>query len=167
MRALALFAACCALGAAATSAASAPTVARCRAGQLKLTGSLQGATQSLLGTLDLVNTGRACALPASPSRVTVRVGTKLLRTVTVAMNRQLWPTGVPTRKLQARERAYIGIQWRNWCGSPRGKVRVSIGVKIYSNVAPRTPGIRARTPQCINPKRASTVAVSRFIGIPK
>jgi hypothetical protein len=167
MRGLALIAVCCALGAAATSAASAPTLARCRAAQLKLTGSLQGATQSLLGTLDLVNTGaNACALPAAPSRVTLRIGTQVLPALTVPMNRRLWPPGTPTRKIPSRERVFVGIQWRNWCGRPRGKVRLSVGLTIYPNVSPRTGVGRVRTPQCVDHKHSSRVSVSRFMVSP-
>ena len=164
MRGLALIAACCALGAGATSAASSPTLAHCRASQLKLTGSLQGATQSLLGTLDLVNrSGRACALPSAPSRVTLHVGTQVLPALTVPMNRHLWPPGVPTRKLAAHERVFVGIQWRNWCGRPRGTVRLSVALTIYPNVSPRAPVGRVSTPQCVDNKHSSRVAVSRFM----
>jgi hypothetical protein len=162
MRGLGVIVACCALGAATTSAASAPTLAHCRAGQLRLTGSLQGATQSLLGTLTVANqSGRACALPVAPARVTLRTGSKILRTATVRMARAMEPLGLPARKVSAHDHVFVGVQWRNWCGSPRGRVRLSVGLTIYSAVV-RTTRRRVRTPVCVDRKHASKVAVSRF-----
>jgi len=96
MKGIALIAACCALGAGATSSAAAPALAHCRASQLTLAGTLQGATQSLAGSLTLLNrTDRACALPAMPAP------------------RGLWPPGARTRMLPARAGVNVAIQWRN------------------------------------------------------
>ena len=163
MTRLAVIAACCALGAGATGAASSSSaLPRCKAAQLKLTGSLQGATQSLLGTLTLTNrASRACALPVAPKRVSLRVGTQVLPTLTVRMSPAMEPPGLPTRKIAGRERVFVGIQWRNWCGRPRGRVRLSVELTIY-NATPRTPVGRVRTPVCVNHKFTSTVSVSRF-----
>jgi hypothetical protein len=162
MRGLALIAACCALGAGATSAASSPTLAHCSAAQLKLTGSLQGATQSLLGTLTVTNrAAQACALPIAPRRVSLRVGTQVLPTLTVRMSPAMEPPGLPTRKLAGRARVFVGIQWRNWCGRPRGRVRVSIALTIYA-ATPRTSARVVRTPVCVAHQATSKVAVSRF-----
>ena len=163
MRTLAVIAACCALGAGAAGAASSsPALAHCGPGQLKLTGTLQGATQSLLGTLTVTNqSGRACGLPGWPSRVALRTGTQVLPALTVHMSPKLEPPGLPTRKLPAHERVSVGIQWRNWCGVPRGRVRLSVSLAIYS-AAPRTKVGVVRTPVCVDHKYSSRVAVSRF-----
>lgn len=148
------------------AASSSSTAARCRPGQLAVTGSLQGATQSLLGTLTVANTtGRACALPVAPSRALLRVGTKLLATVTVRMSKAMEPLGLPVRKVGPHQRVFVGIQWRNWCGSPKGNVRLSVGLKIFA-ASPRVAAHKSRTPVCVDRKHASTVAVSRFKSSP-
>ena len=159
MRALAVIAACCALGAGATGSASpSSALPHCKLAQLKLTG----ATQSLLGTLTVTNrASRACALPVAPKRVSLRVGTQVLPTLTVRMSPAMEPPGLPTRKIAGRERVFVGIQWRNWCGRPRGRVRLSVELAIY-NATPRTPVGRVRTPVCANHKFTSKVSVSRF-----
>jgi hypothetical protein len=158
-----LIAACCGLGAGAAGAAtSSPALAPCVPGQLKLTGSLQGATQSLLGTLTVTNRlGRACAVPVAPSRVSLRIGTQVLPTLTVRMSNTMEPPGLPTRKVAAHGHVFVGVQWRNWCGAPRGNVRMSIALTIYS-AAPRTVPRRTQTPICVDRKHSSRVAVSRF-----
>jgi hypothetical protein len=165
MTRLAVIAACCALGAGATGSASSSSSSAlpyCRLAQLKLTGSLQGATQSLLGTLTVTNrAAQACALPIAPRRVTLRIGTQVLPTLTVRMSPAMEPPGLPTRKVAGRERVFVGIQWRNWCGRPRGRVRLSVELTIY-NATPRTPVGRVRTPVCANHKFTSKVSVSRF-----
>jgi hypothetical protein len=168
MTRLAVIAACCALGAGAVGAASSSSaLPRCKAAQLKVTGSLQGATQSLLGTLTVTNrAAQACALPIAPRRVTLRIGTQVLPTLTARMSPAMEPPGLPTRKLPARERVFVGIQWRNWCGRPRGRVRLSVELTIY-NATPRTPVGRVRTPVCVDHKHSSRVAVSRFIVSPR
>jgi hypothetical protein len=163
---LGVIVACCVLGVGAAGAASSSSLARCRQSQLQLTGSLQGATQSLLGTLTLANTaGRACALPVAPARVTLRVGTKLLSTVTVRMSKAMEPLGLPTRAVGPHQRVFVGVQWRNWCGKPSGKVRLSIGLTIYA-ARPRAAPHKTRTPVCASRKTASRVAVSRFKSSP-
>jgi hypothetical protein len=163
MGSVVIIAACCALAAgAAASASSSTSLAHCRPGQLKLTGTLQGATQSLLGTLTLTNqSGKACGLPAWPSRVALRIGTQVLPALTVHMSQKLEPPGLPTRKLPAHERVSVGIQWRNWCGVPRGRVHLTVSLAIYS-AAPRTKVGVVRTPVCVDHKYSSRVAVSRF-----
>ena len=158
-----MIAACCALGAGATgSASSSSALPHCTPAQLKLTGSLQGATQSLLGTLTVTNrAAQACALPVAPKRVSLRIGTQVLPTLTVRMSPAMEPPGLPTRKVSGRERVFVGIQWRNWCGRPRGRVRLSVELTIY-NATPRTPVGRVRTPVCVAHKYSSKIAVSRF-----
>ena len=113
-----MIAACCALGAGVTGSASpSSALPHCTPAQLKLTGSLQGATQSLLGTLTVTNrAAQACALPVAPKRVSLRIGTQVLPTPTVRMSSAMEPPGLPTRKVAGRERVFVGIQWRNWCG---------------------------------------------------
>ncbi|HEY6151047.1 MAG TPA: DUF4232 domain-containing protein [Gaiellaceae bacterium] len=166
MRLLGVVALCAFAVGTAGAASSSSAVARCRPGQLALTGSLQGATQSLLGTLTVANTtGRACALPVAPSKALLRVGTKLLPTVTVRMSTAMEPLGLPVRKVGAHQRVFVGIQWRNWCGSPKGKVRLSVGLKIFA-ASPRVAAHKTRTPVCASRKSASRVAVSRFKSSP-
>jgi hypothetical protein len=162
MRLLGVVALCAFAVGTAGAASSSSTPARCRPGQLALTGSLQGATQSLLGTLTLSNTaGRACSLPVAPSRVFLRVGTKVLSTVTVRMSKAMEPLGLPVRQVPPHQRVFVGIQWRNWCGKPTGKIRLSIALKIFTG-SPRTAPHKTRTPACASRKIASRVAVSRF-----
>ena len=158
-----MIAACCALGAGAAGAASpSSALPHCRSAQLKLTGSLQGATQSLLGTLTVTNrVAQGCALPIAPRRVTLRIGTQVLPTLTVRMSPAMEPPGLPTRKLAGRERVFVGIQWRNWCGRPRGLVRLSIALTIDS-ATPRTSARVVRAPACTAHKATSKVSVSRF-----
>jgi hypothetical protein len=164
MKGIALIAACCALGAGATSAASAPTLAHCRASQLKLAGSLQGAGQSLLGSLTLLNrSDQACRLPAMPRRVSLQIGKKVLSTVTVAMARGLWPPGARTRMLPARAGVNVAIQWRNWCGKPRGNVHLKVGLTIYRSATRRAGVGLVRTPVCAARRVSSRVAVSGFV----
>jgi len=168
MRGIAAIAVCCALAAAVTGAASSTTtLPRCKASQLKLAGALQGATQSLLGTLNLTNrTGTMCALPVAPRRVVLRIGTHVLSTLTVRMTRNLEPPGVPTRRLAPRAGVFVGVQWRNWCGAPRGERRLSVGLTIYPGVTTRASVGRVRTPRCVTRKQRSHVSVSRFIVVP-
>jgi hypothetical protein len=164
MKGIALIAACCALGAGATSAASAPALAHCRASQLKLAGSLQGASQSLIGSLTLLNrSDQACGLPAMPRRVSLQIGKKVLSTVTVPMVRGLWPPGAPTRMLPGRAGVNVAIQWRNWCGRPRGNVHLKVGLTIYRSEIRRTSVGLVRTPVCVARRMSSRVAVSGFV----
>jgi hypothetical protein len=154
-----------AFGTAVTGTASpASGLPHCRASQLRLSGRLQGATQSLLGTLTVVNeTDHACALPLRPSRVALVIGTQLLPALTVPMSAGASPPGLPTRRLTAHERVLVGVQWRNWCGAPRGRVRLRVGLTVYSAETRRVSVGLVRTPQCVSNKYSSRVAVSRFI----
>ena len=165
MKHLALIGACCAIGITVTSGVSAsPQLTRCKPAQLRLSGSLQGATQSLLGTVTVVNQGnRACALPQAPSRVTLVIGRTVLPVLTVRMNAHRWPSGRATRRLPAYERVVVGIQWRNWCGAPRGNVRLSVGLTISGAETRRASVGQVHTPQCVDHKHSSRVAVSPFI----
>ena len=166
MRLLGVVALCAFAACTAGAASSSSTPARCRPGQLAVTGSLQGATQSLLGTLTVANTtGRACSVPVAPSKVSLRAGTKVLSTVTVRMSKAMEPLGLAVRKVAAHQRVFVGIQWRNWCGRPAGKVRLSIGLRIFAAL-PRTAAHKTRTPVCVNRKASSRVAVSRFKSSP-
>ena len=90
----------------------------------------------------------------------------MLPVLTVLMNDHRWPPGKPTRRLPAHERVFVGIQWRNWCGRPRGNVRLAVGLTIYGAETRRSPVGRARTPQCVDHKHSSRVAVSPFIVSP-
>jgi hypothetical protein len=140
------------------------TLANCTARQPRLSGRLSGATQSLLGTLTLTNrSARACALPAAPRRVSLIIGRQVLPTLTVRMRDSATPPGAPTRTLPARGQVAVGVQWRNWCGAPRGRVRASLALTIYTAVGPRLPLGMVTTPPCGDAKFSSTVAVSRFL----
>jgi hypothetical protein len=165
IRLAALAAVCCAAGASTTGAASsASALPHCRTGQLKLSGGLQGATQSLLGTFTLANrAAHACALPVAPSRVSLVIGTQVLPALTVRMRAGIAPPGVPTRRLAAHGRVRVGIQWRNWCGAPRGNMRLSVVLTIFPSVSRRTAVGLVRTPVCLDHKLSSRVAVSRFL----
>jgi hypothetical protein len=138
----------------------------CTARQLRLSGHLSGATQSLLGTLTLSNkSGRACALPVAPRRVSLIIGRQVLPTLTVRMRGSATPPGFPTRTLRARGQVTVGVRWRNWCGAPRGRVRVraTLVLTIYAAVTPRLPLGTVTTPPCAAAKYSSTVAVSPFL----
>jgi len=163
MRGIAALAVCCALGSAVVAAgSSASALARCKVPQLKLKAGLQGATQSLLGTVVVANrSGRACVLPTAPGRVTLVIGTQVLPALTVRMSPG--PPGTPTRRLPAHGRVTVGVQWRNWCGAPRGNVRLRIGLTIYNSETPRVSAGVVRTPVCVDRKHSSRVAVSRFL----
>jgi hypothetical protein len=144
--------------------ASTRAIPACRATQLRLSGRLAGATQSLLGTLTLTNrTGRECMLPKAPRRVSIVIGRQVLPTLTVRMSGGQVPPGTPARVLPGRGRVIVGVQWRNWCGAPRGNVRPSLSLTIYWSVTPSVALGVVRTPQCIRGKLSSTVAVSRFL----
>ena len=159
MRAIAAIAICCAFGAAGGAASSASTLPRCKGAQLKISASLQGATQSLLGTAVLTNpSARSCVLPVAPSRVTLVIGTQVLPAITVRMSTD----GVPTRRLAGHGRARVRVRWRNWCGAPRGNVHLRLGLTIYGSETRRPSVGLVRTPVCVDPKYSSRVAVSRF-----
>lgn len=136
----------------------------CTARQLRLSSRLSGATQSLLGTLTLTNRGRrACALAARPRRASLYILGQLLPTLTVRMPVRAAPPGAPTRTLPARGHVFVGVQWRNWCGSPRGRVRASLILTIYASVTPRVSLGTVTTPPCGEAELSSTVAVTRFL----
>jgi Protein of unknown function (DUF4232) len=148
----------------APSAQGMHALTNCTARQLRLGGHLSGATQSLLGTLTLSNRSRrACALPVAPRRISLIIGRQVLPTLTVRMRGSATPPGVPTRTLRARGQVTVGVQWRNWCGAPRGRVRATLALTIYSSAAPRLPLGTVTTPPCGDAKYSSTVAVSRFL----
>lgn len=131
---------------------------------MKLSGSLQGANQSLLGSLTLLNrSGHACKLPALPRRVSLQVGRHLLPALTVQLGRALWPPGATTRTLPARGGVIVGIQWRNWCGRPRGDIHLKVGLTIYRSDTRRISVGLVRTPVCVKRKLSSRVAVSGFV----
>jgi hypothetical protein len=81
------------------------------------------------------------------------------------MRKAMEPLGLPVRQVAAHQRVFVGIQWRNWCGKPNGKVRLSVGLRIFAGL-PRTAAHKTRTPVCVSRKRASRVAVSRFKSSP-
>jgi hypothetical protein len=136
----------------------------CTRTQLKLRGQLSGATQSLLGTLTLANTsGRACALPAAPRRVSIVIGSQVLPVLTVRMHGSQVPPGVSTRRLPMYGQVRLGLQWRNWCGAPRGLVRLSLRLTLFRATTIRTTLGRLSTPPCVDNKHSSTIAVSRFL----
>ena len=140
------------------------TLPNCTAHQLRLSGHLSGATQSLLGTLTLTNgSGHACALPPAPRRASLIIGRQLLPTLTMPMRSSASPPGVPTRTLPARRHVTVGVQWRNWCGAPRGRVGASLVLTIHAAVTPRLVLSAVTTPPCADAKFSSTVAVSRFL----
>jgi Protein of unknown function (DUF4232) len=156
---MAAIAICCAFGAVG-AASPASTLPRCKAAQLRLRAGFQGATQSLLGTAVLTNpSARACALPVAPSRVTLVIGKQVLPALTVRVGTQ----GVSTRRLPGHGRVLVRIQWRNWCGAPRGKVHLSLGLTIYDSETRRVSVGLVRTPVCVDHKYSSRVAVSPFI----
>jgi hypothetical protein len=163
MSRIAVIAVCCAAGYMLPGSANpAWSLPRCKAAKLTILASLQGATQSLLGAAVLRNrTAHACALPVAPSRVTLVIGTQVLPALTVR-SRAIQP-GTPTRRLPGHGRVMVGVQWRNWCGAPRGNVHLALGLTIYSSETRRTPVGLVRTPVCVDHKYASRVAVSRFI----
>jgi hypothetical protein len=135
----------------------------CRGTQLGLSGHLAGATQSLLGTLTLTNrSGRDCALPQAPLRVSIVIGRRVLPTLTTQMGNNQ-PPGTPTRVLPKRGRVVVGTQWQNWCGAPRGNVRASLSLTVNRLVTLRLGLGVVRTPPCVHHRFTSTVAVSRFI----
>jgi hypothetical protein len=107
-------------------------------------------------------TAHGCALPVAPSRVTLVIGTQVLPALTVR-SRAIQPPGTPTRRMPAHGRVTVGVQWRNWCGAPRGNVHLSLGLTIYSSETRRTPVGLVRTPVCVDHRYSSRVAVSRFI----
>jgi hypothetical protein len=147
-----------------TGPAASASLRRCKSARLTLSGRLQGATQSLLGTLALANRSiRACALPVAPSRVSLVVGTQVLPALTVRLGLRKEPPGAPTRRLAGRGRVRVGIQWRNWCGAPSGNLHLSLVLTIFPSVAPRTALGLVRTPPCVDHRLSSRVAVSRFI----
>jgi hypothetical protein len=151
-------------GVAAGTAAPSSTLPHCKPAQLRLSGHLQGATQSLLGTFTLTNRrSHACALPGAPRRATLVIGTQVLPALTVRLSSRLAPPGVPTRRLPARGKVIVGIQWRNWCGAPRGNVRLAVGLTIYAAETRRVAVGVVRTPVCVDRRLSSRVSVSRFI----
>ena len=147
-----------------TVTSPAAALANCTWGQAKLSGQVSGATQSLLGTLTLTNrSGRACALPVAPIRASLIIGSQVLPTLAVRMRGSVVPPGAPTRRLPRRGHVVVGIQWRNWCGAPRGKVRLSAALTIFSSVTSRASHGVVSTPPCGDRRFSSRVAVSRFL----
>jgi hypothetical protein len=71
--------------------------------------------------------------------------------------------GTPTRTLPGHARVNVLVQWRNWCGSPRGAVHVTLVLTIFRAVTPRLKLGLVTTPICVDAKFSSTVAVSRFL----
>jgi hypothetical protein len=96
-------------------------------------------------------------------RISLSVGRQLLPTLTVRMRGSATPPGVPTRTLRTRGQIAVGVQWRNWCGAPRGRVRATLAPAIYPSVTLRLPLVRGTTSPCGDAKHSSTIAVSRFL----
>jgi hypothetical protein len=61
----------------------------------------------------------------------------------------------PTRTLPERGRVSVAIQWRNWCGSPRGAVRASVALTI-AGVAPRLNLGVVTAPTCVEARFSCT-----------
>ncbi len=136
----------------------------CSAGSLSATASLQGATGSLLGGIELTNVGRrACVLPERPV-VRLMWGGRI-----IAVRRTTLPVrAAPLGLLKPGKSAFAGLQWRNWCGerpsgdSPfrprllltlargRGTLRVELQEPVTA-------------PRCAAPLAASTLAVGHFV----
>jgi hypothetical protein len=91
------------------------------------------------------------------------IGNQVLPALTVRLSSRLAPPGTPTGRLPARGKVTVGIQWRNWCGAPRGNVRLLVGLTIYRAETRGIPVGLVRTPVCVDHRLSSRVAVSRFI----
>jgi hypothetical protein len=65
--------------------------------------------------------------------------------------------------LPARAGVNVAIQWRNWCGKPRGNVHLKVGLTIYRSATRRIGVGLVRTPVCVARRASSRVGVSGFV----
>ena len=136
------------------------TAPACRPGSLTAEASLQGATGSLLGGLQVMNVGqRACTLPERPTvRISWAGKTLNVRRVELAAR------PVRLRLLKPGAKAYAALQWSNWCGDDFGLFRPRLLVTLG-----RLPSVlrvelhgQVTAPRCDSSYSPSTLAVGRF-----
>jgi Domain of unknown function (DUF4232) len=130
----------------------------CRESQLSATTFLGGATGSELGGARITNAGAAaCALPSAPPLVRIfwQGAAMPARQVGMAVS-----GATPVRVLAPGDRAFIYLQWRNWCGKPSEgtiirpvfQLRFAGGALVDAHAQDMSP------PRCDVP--GSTIAVS-------
>ena len=136
---------------------SASPVPSCTAAHLRATGSWQGATNSMLGTIFVTNVGTSPCSLRGYLAPTLRDGNGKALPVAV---RHAGPTLLP-RPVQhpkavvlapSTEGAYFLIQWWNWCGTKPGQlsIHVALSARQSVSVTPMPPnGFSAATPGCI------------------
>ena len=152
---------------------SAAGVVVCRTGQLSAFTALGGAAGSLIGPVEITNTGRtACALPAGRPAVRVTFHGGLAPT-----EERVWPPDSlgrvrPIHVLRPGAKAMVMLWWNNWCsrpGRPRpegGPVTMLLGFSGGLQVAApeQTPENAPEVPPCsdeLHPSAPSTLDVSR------
>lgn len=132
----------------------------CRASQLSATAGLNGATGTMDGVATLINTSATtCSLSATPPRVSIFWRGKQMP----ARQKGFSGSGsAPVHVLAPGARAFIHIDWAEWCGKP------SAGTLIRPTVRLRFDGLRiaARAhvmtpPRCDVPGTESTIRVGR------
>ena len=156
------------------AAAHPPLAPPCRAGRLRASIFLQGATGSLVGGIDLTNSGaNACSLVGRPA---VRlIGTAARRTrwrvrrvspPTTQLDLLSDPPG-SLRALRPGKTASIGITWSNWCGpgatarGGAGRAPSAIAIALASGT---TVTLELRlAPRCDRPSAPSTLDVTPFV----
>jgi hypothetical protein len=147
----------------------------CAPDQLRATAGLQGATGSQLGGAVLRNVGTSlCVLPRTAPRVSLAWhGHRLSVRQVLFPKRWLdveYPSGsTRLNLLRPGERAYVVLQWWNWCG-PRpwgnGYFPGVVEIELPGQAGAIVARLRdTATPYCNRPP--STVRVSGFLRPPR
>jgi hypothetical protein len=147
----------------------------CAPHQLRATAGLQGATGSQLGGVMLMNLGTArCVLPRRAPRVSLAWRGHRLSVHQIPFPKRWLDAEYPSGSsrlsvLRPGRRAYVVLQWWNWCG-PRpwgngyfpGVIQMELPGQARAIIAPlRESG----TPYCNRPP--STLRVSGFLRPPR
>lgn len=134
----------------------------CRASQLSATAGLNGATGTMDGFATLTNTSATrCSLPATRPRVSIFWRGKQMPARQKGFSES---GGVPVHVLAPGARAFVHMDWAEWCGKPsagtviRPTLRLRFGeLQVIARAHLMTP------PRCDVPGTESTIRVSRLL----
>jgi hypothetical protein len=139
----------------------------CSADDFSGSASLQGATGSLLGVVNVRNVSSGtCLLPRWPT-VSVYLGQRNLDTKDV-----LWENFNPDNRtqrvglLKARQHALVELMWRNWCGTkPTESSLGALSLRLaFADSSSLTVPLASQIqpPRCDSTHDPSSLEISRF-----
>jgi len=135
----------------------------CRASQLSATAFFEGATGSMLGGAKIRSSEAACSLPSRAPLVQIVWQGRVMPVRQV--DGMAVSGATPVRVLAPGARAFIYMQWREWCGNPPETTVIRPVFQLrFPGLAVNARAVEMSPPRCDSPgsgTRGSRIAVSR------